>query len=80
VAGSMIEGNIEQSHWLYPMQDRRRQGAIREELLDGFSLSSYSDLVTGQPASTAPARQPCPENWPGSCNAWERPRSVGKLA
>lgn len=45
MAGSMIEGNIEQSHWLCPMQDRRRQGACREGLFPGVSLSGYLELV-----------------------------------
>ncbi len=45
VAGSKVEGDIEQSHWLCPMQDRRRQGVCREGLLPGFSLSGYLELV-----------------------------------
>lgn len=45
VAGWLIEGDIEQSHWLCPMQDRRRQGACREGLFPCFSLSGYLELV-----------------------------------
>jgi REP element-mobilizing transposase RayT len=45
VVGSTIEADFEQSHWLCPMQDRRRQGAAREGLLAGFSLSRYLELV-----------------------------------
>ncbi len=36
---------FEQSHWLCPMQDRRRQGALREGMLTGFSLAGYLELV-----------------------------------
>jgi len=45
VAGSLIEGNIEQSHWLCPMQDRRSCGVPREGMLAGFSLAGYLELV-----------------------------------
>jgi REP element-mobilizing transposase RayT len=45
VAAAEIEGDIEQSHWLCPLQDRRREGATREGMLPGFSLSGYLELV-----------------------------------
>ncbi len=45
VAGAWIEGDIEQSHWLCPMQDRRREGSAREGMLPGFSLAGYLELV-----------------------------------
>ena len=45
VAGSRIEEDIEQSHWLCPMQDRQDQGASREGMLAGFSLAGYLQLV-----------------------------------
>jgi REP element-mobilizing transposase RayT len=44
-AGAWIEGDIEQSCWLCPMQDRRRDGAPREGMLPGFSLAGYLELV-----------------------------------
>ncbi len=44
-AGSTIEGDIEQGHWLCPMQDRRSQGTAREGMLAGFSLAGYLELV-----------------------------------
>ena len=45
VAAARIEGDIEQSHWLCPLQDRRGQGARREGMLPAFSLSAYLELV-----------------------------------
>jgi REP element-mobilizing transposase RayT len=45
VAGSRAAGKFEQSHWLCPLQDARRQGASREGMLEGFSLGSYLLLV-----------------------------------
>jgi REP element-mobilizing transposase RayT len=44
-AAARIEGDIEQSHWLCPLQDRRGQGAMREGMLPAFSLSAYLELV-----------------------------------
>jgi hypothetical protein len=34
-------GEAEQSHWLCPLEDRRRQGASREGMLEGLSLPKY---------------------------------------
>jgi hypothetical protein len=45
VAAARIEADIEQSHWLCPLQDRSPAGAIREGMLPGFSLSVYLALV-----------------------------------
>jgi REP element-mobilizing transposase RayT len=45
VAAARIEGDIEQSHWLCPLQDRRGHGTKREGMLPGFSLSGYLELV-----------------------------------
>jgi len=52
VAGSRAAGNIEQDHWLCPLEDRRMldkpdgaNNATREGMLDGFSLGSYLLLV-----------------------------------
>lgn len=45
VATAVIEGDIEQSHWLCPLQDRRSLGGMREGILPGFSLSAYLQLV-----------------------------------
>jgi REP element-mobilizing transposase RayT len=44
-AAAKIEADIEQSHWLCPLQDRSRAGAAREGMLPGFSLSGYLELV-----------------------------------
>jgi REP element-mobilizing transposase RayT len=45
VAAAKVEADIEQSHWLCPLQDRSATGASREGMLAGFSLSSYLELV-----------------------------------
>lgn len=38
-------GQIEQTHWLCPLEDRSSQGAPREGMLPGFSLPRYLLLV-----------------------------------
>ena len=45
VAAARIEADLEQSHWLCPLQDRTIAGAAREGMLPGFSLSGYLELV-----------------------------------
>ena len=45
VAGTRALGHADQDHWLCPVEDRRRQGALREGMLEGFSLGSYLLLV-----------------------------------
>jgi hypothetical protein len=50
VAAANIEADLEQSHWLCPLQDRKAAGtdcagAAREGMLPGFSLSTYLELV-----------------------------------
>lgn len=45
VAAAMVEADLEQSHWLCPLQDRRPAGAAREGMLTGFSLAAYLELV-----------------------------------
>ena len=45
IAAARIENDLEQSHWLCPLQDRQRDGATREGMLPGFSLSGYLELV-----------------------------------
>jgi len=44
-AAAAIEANLEQSHWLCPLQDRTTDDAAREGMLPGFSLASYLELV-----------------------------------
>lgn len=43
--GSRTLGNIEQDHWLCPLDDRRRHGAVREGMIEGFSVGSYLLLI-----------------------------------
>ncbi len=45
VAGSRAAGQLEDSHWLCPLEDRRAKGATREGMLENFSLGSYLLLV-----------------------------------
>jgi REP element-mobilizing transposase RayT len=45
VVAARIEADLEQSHWLCPLQDRSATGASREGMLPGLSLSSYLELV-----------------------------------
>ena len=45
VAGSNASGGLEESHWLCPIEDRRRLDSSREGMIDGFSLGSYLLLV-----------------------------------
>ena len=36
---------LEESHWLCPIEDRRRMDSTREGMLEGFSLGSYVLLL-----------------------------------
>ena len=50
VAGSRAAGDIEQSHWLLPIEDRRphtnaKPASTRAGMLESFSLGSYVLLV-----------------------------------
>ena len=50
VVGSRAAGNVDQSHWLLPIEDRRQHTnakpvSKREGMLEGFSLGSYLLLI-----------------------------------
>jgi hypothetical protein len=45
IAGSRAAGSFEESHWLCPLEDRRRKGSSREGMLENFSLGTYLLLV-----------------------------------
>jgi REP element-mobilizing transposase RayT len=45
VAGSAAAAGLEESHWLCPIEDRRRLGSAREGMLEGFSLGNYLLMV-----------------------------------
>ena len=45
VAGSQAAEDVEQDHWLCPVEDRRGQGSDREGMVETFSLGSYLLLV-----------------------------------
>ena len=44
-AASQALGNLEQDHWLCPLEDRRRRGEKREGMLEGITLGGYLLLV-----------------------------------
>jgi hypothetical protein len=45
VAGSAASAGLVESHWLCPIEDRRRLDSSREGMLEGFSLRNYLLLV-----------------------------------
>jgi hypothetical protein len=45
VAGSAAAAGLEESHWLCPIEDRRRLGSAREGMLEGISLGNYLLMV-----------------------------------
>jgi len=45
IAGSAASIGLEESHWLCPIEDRRRLDSAREGMLEGFSLGNYLLLV-----------------------------------
>ena len=45
VAGSAAAAGLEESHWLCPIEDRRRLDSAREGMVEGFSLGNYLLLV-----------------------------------
>ena len=45
VAGSAQAAGLEDTHWLCPIEDRRRLDSVREGMVEGFSLGSYLLLV-----------------------------------
>jgi hypothetical protein len=45
VAGSAHSAGLEESHWLCPIEDRRRLDSRREGMVEGFSLGNYLLLV-----------------------------------
>ncbi len=50
-AGSNAAAGLEETHWLCPIEDRRRLGSPREGMLEGFSLgNSRADDRAPRPA------------------------------
>jgi hypothetical protein len=47
VAESEVSAGLEESHWLRPIEDRRRLGSSREGMLEGFSLGSFPGCAYG---------------------------------
>jgi hypothetical protein len=45
VSGSAAAAGLEESHWLCPIEDRRRLDSAREGMVEGFALGSYLQLV-----------------------------------
>ncbi len=44
-AGSNAAAGLEETHWLCPIEDRRRLGSPREGMIEGFSLGNYLLVV-----------------------------------
>ncbi|MCE3014504.1 MAG: hypothetical protein LW870_01445, partial [Pirellula sp.] len=40
-----VSGDIEDSLWLVPIEDRQRQGSLRKGIVEGFTLGQYLLLV-----------------------------------
>jgi hypothetical protein len=45
VAAQAVSGDIEDSLWLVPIEDRQRQGSLRKGIVEGFTLGQYLLLV-----------------------------------
>jgi len=45
VAATNVADSLERDLWLVPIEDRRKQGALREGMRDGFTLGQYLMLV-----------------------------------
>ncbi len=45
VQAQKVSEGIEEDHWLIPIEDRRRHGAIRAGIKEGFTLGQYLMLV-----------------------------------
>jgi hypothetical protein len=45
VAAQAVSGDIEDSLWLVPIEDRQRHGSLRKGIVEGFTLGQYLLLV-----------------------------------
>jgi len=45
VAATAVTEGLERDLWLIPIEDRRKQGALREGMREGFTLGQYLMLV-----------------------------------
>jgi len=45
VAATAVSDGLERDLWLIPIEDRRKQGALREGMREGFTLGQYLMLV-----------------------------------
>jgi len=45
VAATAVADGLERDLWLIPTEDRRKQGALREGMPEGFTLGQYLMLV-----------------------------------
>ena len=45
VAATAVSDGLERDLWLIPIEDRRKQGALREGIREGFTLGQYLMLV-----------------------------------
>jgi len=45
VAATAVSDGLERDLWLFPIEGRRKQGALREGMREGFTLGQYLMLV-----------------------------------
>ena len=69
VAGSAAAAGLEESHWLCPIEDRRRLDSAREGMVEGFSLGNYLLLVDYTARLFREGKAGCRATWPRSSTA-----------
>jgi hypothetical protein len=45
IAAQAVSGDVEDSLWLVPIEDRQRQGSLRKGIVEGVTLGQYLLLV-----------------------------------
>ncbi|MFN7889233.1 MAG: hypothetical protein ACK5OC_02980, partial [Pirellula sp.] len=66
VAAQAVSGDIEDSLWLVPIEDRQRQGSLRKGIVEGFTLGQYLLLVDYTSRMFARGRRSSRVSWQAS--------------
>lgn len=45
IAAQAVSGDVDDSLWLVPLEDRQRQGLLRKDIMEGVTLDQYLMLV-----------------------------------